>query len=119
MLKAFSQTQVDEVSQAHQTEIEALRRHTEKIREERQEAAAKALADAQAKTFKFVKEVGGKYYQRYMPWQIRSALEQLYTKAKYYAKKAYKQVCVQLLFVRPCLLTEPSLRWWWWGRGYN
>ena len=50
------------------------------------------LADAQAKTYKFVKEVGGKYYQRYMPWQIRSGLSTVYTKGEYYAKKAYKQV---------------------------
>lgn len=39
-----------------------------------------------------MKEVGGKYYQRYMPWQIRSGLGTVYTKGEYYAKKAYKQV---------------------------
>jgi len=50
------------------------------------------LADAQAKTYKFVAEVGGKYYQKYMPWQIRQGVLTLKIKAEYYWKKAYKQV---------------------------
>jgi hypothetical protein len=50
------------------------------------------LADAQAKTYKFVTEFGGKYYQKYMPWQIRQGVLTLKTKAQYYWKKAYKQV---------------------------
>jgi len=50
------------------------------------------LADAQAKTYKFVKEVGGKYYQKYVPWQLRQGVLTIYTKGLYYYKKAYKQV---------------------------
>lgn len=50
------------------------------------------LADAQAKTYKFVKEVGGKYYQKYVPWQLRQGILTIYTKGMHYYKKAYKQV---------------------------
>lgn len=50
------------------------------------------MADAQAKTYKFVKEVGGKYYQKYVPWQLRQGILTIYTKGMYYYKKAYKQV---------------------------
>lgn len=54
------------------------------------------ISAVQAETYKYVVTHATKYYQRYMPWQIRQGLRNIHTNVNFYWKKLYKILDKQL-----------------------